>query len=206
MDKIYYPLTTDINYTPVLCLDGIITQDDIFKIKEQLKTIDVTAALVGPRGPINDIEHEQMMLDAHKIRKSNVAMLDIDEWSWFYKKLPAAIHQANNINFSKLLYAIEPLQYGEYDSMYSGFYGMHSDAHLDIKNGLKRSLSFSIQLSDQSEYTGGELKIYSEGMVYVANKNVGSITFFDSNVLHEVTPVTSGFRKSIVGWVVGPRA
>jgi len=34
----------------------------------------------------------------------------------------------NATNFNKILYGIEPLQYAEYDSKYSGFYGVHPDA------------------------------------------------------------------------------
>ena len=38
----------------------------------------------------------------------------------------------------------------------------------------------------------------------VAKKDKGTITFFPSHVLHEVTPVTKGTRYSLVSWVQGP--
>jgi PKHD-type hydroxylase len=60
-------------------------------------------------------------------------------------------------------------------------------------------------MSSPEDYEGGELLIYDGNTTYTANKKYGSITFFDSRMLHEVTPVTSGFRKSIVGWILGPR-
>lgn len=205
MDKDYYPLTKNIKHVPVLCLEGIITADDLDRINEQIKTIDMSAALVGQHIPESDEEFQTLRVDAHRIRKSNVAFLDMSEWSWLYDKLCVAINQANTINFNKLLYAIEALQFGEYDSKYRGFYGPHKDSGFDIQNGLVRSLSFSMQLSEPDEYTGGELKIYHDNNVYIANKKIGCINFFDSNLFHEVTPVTSGFRKSLVGWVIGPR-
>jgi len=206
LDKIYYPLAKNIKYVPVLCLEGIITTDDLHRINEQIKTTNMSAALVGEQIVESDEEFETLRVAAHRIRKSNVGFLDMSEWSWLYEKLCAAVNQANVINFNKLLYAIEPLQYGEYDSKYSGFYGPHKDSvDFDIQNGLIRSLSFSLQLSDTDEYTGGDLKIYHDNNVYIANKKLGCINFFDSNLFHEVTPVTSGFRKSLVGWVLGPR-
>ena len=205
MDKIYYPLTTSINYSPVLCLEGILSDEDLLKIQDQIKTIDVGAALVG-YDPVDQLEYEKRRIDAHSIRKSNVGFLDRSSWEWLYEKMCSAVNQANTINYSKFLYGIEPLQYSEYDSSYSGFYGPHVDQHAcNISDVIKRSLSFSVQLSREDEYTGGELKIYYDNKIYVANKKLGCITFFDSAILHEVTPVTSGFRKSLVGWVVGPR-
>ena len=68
-----------------------------------------------------------------------------------------------------------------------------------------RKISLSLQLSDASEYEGGELLVTHGSKPDVARKNRGSITFFPSYIMHEVTPVTKGTRKSIVGWVTGPR-
>jgi predicted 2-oxoglutarate/Fe(II)-dependent dioxygenase YbiX len=202
----YYPLAKNTTYVPVLCVEGIITTDDLHRINEQIKTTNISAAIVGEHLPQSAEEFETLRVDAHKIRKSNVSFLDMSEWSWLYEKLCAAVNQANIINFNKLLYGLEPLQYTEYDSKYSGFYGPHKDSHeFNIQNGLVRSLSFSLQLSDPDDYTGGDLKIYHDNNVYIANKKIGCINFFDSNLLHEVTPVNSGFRKSLVGWVIGPR-
>jgi len=40
---------------------------------------------------------------------------------------------------------------------------------------------------------------------YIAPRQRGSIILFDSRTPHRVQKVRSGERKSIVGWVVGPR-
>ena len=52
----------------------------------------------------------------------------------------------------------------------------------------------------------------SEGrtkMLYVApetlKKDLGAMSIFPSNTLHEVKPVTSGVRYCLVGWCNGPR-
>ena len=71
-------------------------------------------------------------------------------------------------------------------------------------NNAVRKLSFTMQLSDPADYNGGELRIKHGSEPDIARKNRGAITFFPSYVMHEVTPVTRGTRKSIVGWVTGP--
>ena len=69
-----------------------------------------------------------------------------------------------------------------------------------------RKLSFSLQLSDPDQYTGGELEFLdNSGKTMFAPKQRGTMVVFDSRLKHRVRRVKSGLRKSIVGWVVGPR-
>ena len=69
-----------------------------------------------------------------------------------------------------------------------------------------RKLSFAMQLSDPDDYEGGNVQLMDEsGDNYVVPRQRGSIVLFDSRTQHRVCKVTSGVRKSIVGWVVGPR-
>ena len=90
--------------------------------------------------------------------------------------------------------------------------------NLAILNGERvRKLSFSIQLSDPEDYEGGELEFQVNNFnsrkrgdftldetVSAPNKK-GTIIIFDSRTKHRVREVKSGVRKSLVGWVVGPR-
>ena len=204
VENFYYPLTKSINYQDIMSVDGFISSEDLIKIEEQLKTEQPSAAIVG-EDIKNDEEYEKRRISSLEIRKSNVSFLHDASWDWLYEKLSSAVKYANVNNYSKVLYGISPLQYTEYDSVYKGFYKPHVDNERDINTGLYRSLSFTLQLTDGDTYTGGDVKIYSNNMCYVASRKMGVLTFFDSNILHEVTPVTSGFRKSLVGWVLGPR-
>jgi len=71
---------------------------------------------------------------------------------------------------------------------------------------LVRKLSFALQLSDPDDYEGGNVQLMDEGgNSYIAPRQKGSIMLFDSRTPHRVHKVTRGVRKSIVGWVVGPR-
>ena len=62
-----------------------------------------------------------------------------------------------------------------------------------------------LMLSDPSEFEGGELQIKtdSDDAITLEQKK-GRAWFFPSYILHRVTPVTRGIRRSLVLWVGGP--
>jgi PKHD-type hydroxylase len=62
-----------------------------------------------------------------------------------------------------------------------------------------------LQLSDPSEYDGGDLELFIAPNPTVATRKKGLIYIFPSWVLHRVTPVTRGIRKSLVIWITGPK-
>jgi len=109
----------------------------------------------------------------------------------------------------------EDCQYTVYNK--SQFYGYHIDAfdypYKNKKNknydGKIRKLSMTLQLSDPSEYEGGEFyfKYFDNGEVKEDNlkdaKEKGTLIVFPSSVLHQVTPITKGTRKSLVCWSLG---
>ena len=137
------------------------------------------------------------------------------------------IERANRENF---LYDIrnidgENMQYTEYGE--GEFYTWHNDAGISchykpvsvgnhderrekdfIQENLElvRKLSFVVQLSDPEDYEGGNLQLIAEdGKSYFAPRKKGTVIVFDSRTSHRVLKVTKGKRKSLVGWVVGPR-
>ena len=78
-----------------------------------------------------------------------------------------------------------------------------------------RKLSAIIQLTDPSEYEGGDLlmdMVAYDGdpkyrrKVHTITRGKGSVIVFDSITPHEVTPVTKGTRYSLVKWVHGDTA
>lgn len=82
-------------------------------------------------------------------------------------------------------------------------YVWHRDTLKIPEKGTTRKLSFSIQLSDPNEYEGGDLE-FMPAMKDPAMKRQGSIILFPSYLTHRVSPVTSGTRFVIVGWIHGP--
>ena len=105
--------------------------------------------------------------------------------------------------------ALESIQYTEYYASENG----HYDWHQDIGKGelpSKRKVSITIQLSESEDYDGGELLICvgSNGSGQLDNNRVcprgkGVGVLFPSYMMHRVTPVTRGTRKSLVLWVGG---
>ena len=160
-------------------------------------------------------------------RDSQNAWIPSNHWVggflWHY------VERANRENFLYDLKCIdgESMQYTRYEE--GQFYSWHNDAGLPTHykpqsvgnrgNGQEniqdfinenceqvRKLSFVLQLSDPDDYEGGNLQLLDEnGNPYVAPRKRGTVILFDSRTMHRVLKVRSGTRKSIVGWVVGPR-
>lgn len=128
---------------------------------------------------------------------------------------------ANRQNF---LYDIdgfdgETMQYTSYSP--GEYYGWHQDTGLGtmaipgedarevfmMKNCERvRKLSFIMQLSNPDEYSGGEVQLMRDtDKTFFLPKEKGTIIVFDSRTRHRARPVKSGLRKSLVGWVSGPR-
>ena len=102
---------------------------------------------------------------------------------------------------------IEPLQYSEYGIGQE--YGWHRDCNnVPYADGRVRKISFSVFLNDN--YEGGEFDLELCGpdkeprYISINKKKNGNCIMFHSDMWHRVRPVTSGVRKSIVGWMLGP--
>jgi PKHD-type hydroxylase len=94
----------------------------------------------------------------------------------------------------------EHLQYARYGSSND-----HYDWHVDAGPGPTsiRKLSVTIQLSDGAEYDGGDVECQTVGITKLPRK-LGTFAVFSSFMLHRVTAVTRGERKSLVAWISGP--
>lgn len=136
------------------------------------------------------------------IRDSKVGWIYPDqENAWLFRRVTDIITQLNRDYYGFDLYGmIEGFQFTEYTAP-GQKYGKHVDASV---GGWVRKMSFVLQLSDPSEYTGGELKLFFGDNPEVISKDQGYVAVFPSYVLHEVTPVTEGTRYSLVCWVTGP--
>lgn len=66
--------------------------------------------------------------------------------------------------------------------------------------GTERKLTMLIQLSDEHDYTGGDLQVIRNKV----DKSIGSLTILPAFYLHEVKPITSGERWSLNCWAWGP--
>lgn len=139
------------------------------------------------------------------IRKSKIAWIEINqETGWIFERLASAGRQLNGRFFDFDIYGfVEPFQYTVYANDNS-----HYSWHMDKGNlnSSPRKLSMVLQLSDPTEYEGGDLELMTGGETPIkVERKKGLIVAFPSWILHRVTPVTAGTRKSLVIWIAGPR-
>tara|TARA_R100000654_G_scaffold56331_2_gene82693 strand:+ start:1427 stop:1981 length:555 start_codon:yes stop_codon:yes gene_type:complete len=109
---------------------------------------------------------------------------------------------ANSECFGFNLNGICEFQIAKYDK--GGHYKMHQDMRISGRASV-RKLSLSVQLSEPSDYRGGEL-VFSDWIGTPPQEILserGRIIVFPSFIPHEVRPVIAGSRFSLVGWYEG---
>ena len=124
---------------------------------------------------------------------------------WINSMLRGYALYANDANFGyDLATDPEEVQISKYEV--GQFYGKHQDFGYN-KDTIShtRKLSITVQLSSEEEYEGGELVLESGDNVFTCPKSKGTILIFDSRIIHQVKPVTSGVRYSLVKWIHGER-
>jgi PKHD-type hydroxylase len=99
-----------------------------------------------------------------------------------------------NYAFPKAYSAMRIIRYQE--GMY---YGKHID---NVLNGtIRTDISFTVFLSEPDNYQGGILRLYNNNHATDIKLPAGSMVLYPSDSLHEITPVTSGERVVLVGWI-----
>ena len=137
-----------------------------------------------------------------KVRVTEIAWIDTRTNGDLYNALSRAINKANHEYFDFHLTYLETLQYSVYPP--GGHYKCHTDAALKGPNSDSRKLSFSVGLNDPEEYEDGELEIWTGGDNKLVKLEKFEMVLFPSWIPHQVHPVKTGTRKSLVGWVHGP--
>lgn len=145
-----------------------------------------------------------------EIRNSKVSWIPYNtDTSFIYDHIAKIACELNGQFFQFDIHGFfESIQYTVYEGQSSeGDLGGHYTWHIDkgfSSNSPPRKMSVVIQLSDPSEYDGGNLQIMV-GQPETLNKAKGLLYMFPSYVLHRVTPVTSGIRRTLVVWLTGPK-
>lgn len=139
-------------------------------------------------------------------RISYVSWVSVNnETLWLYQKITDCINYMNDKFFQYDLTRVEKFQFTHYYGEGNNFYAPHLDCSFEECLPDNRKLSFVLQLSDVNDYEGGELRLHQGKHPETIPKEKGLITFFPSHTLHECTPVTSGIRYTLVGWIHGPK-
>ena len=177
---------------PFVWWEGAFTESELDWLQDRAKNAQRSAQVgTGGSGGVNT-----------NVRRSNIDWLaNTPDTVWVFEKLAtvAAKINAQYYNFDLTGFG-EPLQLTHYDQSEHGMYGWHQD----FGGGISRKLSMAMQLTDPSEYEGGNLEVMTSAKPQAIRKQRGLIAIFPSYIVHQVTPVVKGSRQSLVAWVSGP--
>ena len=197
---------------------GVLTPrfcDEVIKYAlQQQDSIARTGGFNKPKLSKEDIKNIQIK------RRSDLVWFND---TWIYKELHPYVHEANrragwNFEWDRS----ESCQFTKYKE--GQYYDWHCDSwdkpyqrknKTDPDNGKIRKLSMTCQLTDGSEYSGGELEFdfrQYEPHAREEDRHLrkateilpkGSIIVFPSFLWHRVKPITKGIRYSLVLWHLG---
>ncbi len=178
--------------------------------KEELNSIHSLAQdfeKVEPQlGDSSTVHGGEGYLD-HQQRISKVRWIEkTEETQWLFNALSEMIYEANREMWQFDIWGVfdSGLQYTIYDTI-----GAHYDWHMDIGVGRSamRKISITILLNEPDvDFEGGDLQFMLGNELTTVDRNIGgnTATLFPSYMLHRVTPITAGTRKSLVFWCTGP--
>lgn len=180
----------DVNHLNYYYFTDVFTTDELLKIREIGDNLPKQKAVtIGDEG-----ENSQYRL-------SDVSwMTDNEDTRWIYEKMSNLCKIAN-----KNMWNFDIWGYQD-NFQYTVYYGDggHYDWHADLGPGISnRKISCVLQLSDPEEYEGGDLQMNPGGNILNVPKGLGVVCFFPSFLLHRVTPLNGGVRKSLVNWFCG---
>ena len=137
-----------------------------------------------------------------KVRNVEQQVMPIDQKGWPLTRILDLAKQANNARFK-----FDVAGFLDVDAPMIMKYekGGHYDWHVDTGNSVcHRKLSFTIQLSDDKDYVGGDVEFIGSKVDTKAFRQKGVCIIYPSFLPHRVSKVTKGTRHAIVGWIHGP--
>lgn len=182
---------------PWAFIENCFSAEECEQIKAIGDSLPATIAKVGGENP-------DEMIVKNELRKNTLSWIDSNnpDHQWIHRRCTDAVIGINQQFWNYDLHYIETLQYTMYNELEDKY-----DAHLDCMwNGVhNRKLSFSLLLDDDETYTGGDFEICTGADFVAGPRKQGTLIAFPSWLLHRVTPIKSGQRRSLVGWVCGPQ-
>lgn len=141
--------------------------------------------------------------DSYRTNNRDIAYIQPEAHSqWLYELLfPLALEANQKLFQFDIDIVTDPIHYVIYPED-----GGHLDWHMDIGAfGVnKRKIAMTVQLSDPSEYDGGDFEIWFGGkQSVVVPREKGDVICFPAFCMHRVRPITRGQRKCLVFWTGG---
>lgn len=165
------------------------------------ENLELNKANIGPT--------EELSTTKDSVRSSTVGFIyPEDDYGKYIHEVIRDVFIQYNQYFD---FVIDPstieIQYTTYHAEDNGHYSWHTDSwHGTQGDNPERKLSMTFQLSDSSDYEGGEFET-DPAFISIpsdAIKDKGTIVVFPSLLRHRVNKITKGTRRSLVAWCGGP--
>jgi PKHD-type hydroxylase len=181
---------------PFIVLSNIFSDQELEMMIKNFQSCGTVKALTLEDGEYTFDESQRISsIKKHVPNEGNI---------WIFEKLNKVAKEVNDQYFQFDLVGYKELQYTEYDSN-GGHYAYHTDMVYGV-SCLTRKLSFSLILSVTGQYEGGSFDfLVDPGKPTRVMQNKGDFIFFPSWNPHRITHEIKGSRKSLVGWIVGPK-
>ena len=173
-----------------------------FSAEECDRLIALGEAAAGEPGPVYGADGGQSVDRRQRDVRTSFHARD-GTTAWLFERLDALFAAASGPLGLPVGPIGEPVQIVRYD-VGGHFATWHTDGGLDQEE--KRRISLSIELSERSDYDGGDLEVVPDWVGRPRTLPRGSAQIFPSRALHHVTPVTRGRRWALVAWTGAPQS
>jgi PKHD-type hydroxylase len=153
--------------------------------------------------------------DPYATRKAKTAFIEYPDHNtqWIYDRYNKIVEYYNDTLFKFDLTGFNYIQYAEYGP--EGRHNFHMDIGLDtpklidyrINEHLRKITIVTLLSTPNVDFTGGEfqLNLSEERFPIDTGLQKGSVILIPSYILHRVSPVLSGLRRTLTTWVIGPK-
>jgi PKHD-type hydroxylase len=203
------PISSSLFEQPILSAEDCDELISFFRSNEKYQT---GGTVMSNFEQVQNEKRVVKVLTVNQIRDDQSGLIKLFDTPLF-SKLLHYIDEVNQQFYRFDVQNISQVEIAQYSSTNSGHYDAHIDNNV-IESLLDcRKLSFSVLLSEPSEFSGGELKFEFCGNTFSgSNEDLngkklrrGDVLVFPSFLTHQVTPVTFGNRYVMFGWINGPR-
>lgn len=174
-----------------------------FTPEECQKIIDYASSMYAEPGGVGAGTNGKIQKEVRNVDLYQIPMGQ--ETRWVFDKLARIVSIVNAEHFDFDIMGItHELQLLHYKA---GEDPGHYEWHIDMGDmtSSTRKISVSVQLTNPTQYKGGELLVNSHGELISAPSARGSVTLFPSYCLHKVTKMEEGERWALVIWVHGSK-
>lgn len=181
--------------------NGAFTPEECAKILEDGLKLEAKDAALGVAGMSENVSTD------YRRSKTRFIQSNDPNFEWLFDRIWKMGLRVNREWFNFHITNLSFIQLAEYDESYQGEYKKHQDVFWINNDQYHRKLTCVIQLTDPSEYEGGDFEVYDVTEYPDASsiKQQGTAIFIPSFITHAALPVTKGRRYSLAVWFEGPK-